>query len=125
MSEGEKQGDAKRCAYCGKPFKPRRSTAKFCCDTHRKSAFKAARRFDKSQHRSAMSLAFDGQTTGKPRNTGRTRLGHIPTGWAEPLDPTWKPDTNRDGKDTELEQAIRQWSETHTYNPRKAMETAV
>ena len=27
--------------------------------------------------------------------------------------------------DAELEQSIRKWSETHAYNPRKAMETAI
>jgi len=107
VSEGEKQGDAKQCAYCGEPFTPRRSTARFCCDTHRKSAFKAAKRFDKSQRRSAMSVSFDGLTGGKPRDTGRTRLGHMPTGWAESIDPTWEAVSNRDGKDGEAEQAIR------------------
>ncbi len=101
VSNGEKRGDAKQCAYCGESFTPRRSTAMFCRDTHRKSAFKAAKRFDKSQRRSAMSLSFDGQTNGKRRDTGRTRLGHIPTGWAEPLDPTWKSESKHDGRDAD------------------------
>jgi hypothetical protein len=54
-----------------------------------------------------MSLTFDGQTNGKPRDAGRTRLGHIPTGWSEAIDPTWEAASSRDGKDAEAEQAIR------------------
>lgn len=68
----------KTCKWCGGQFQPRRSTAQFCCASHRVSSFNAAARAatrDKcKEERSAISLGFDGRVGGVQRDfVGRTR----------------------------------------------------
>jgi hypothetical protein len=64
-----------RCAFCGEPFIQQRSSAKFCTAAHRVYFFRAAKREARiryqSEHRSAISLGFDGRVSGKPRRVGK------------------------------------------------------
>jgi hypothetical protein len=71
-------GDAKKCAYCGGPFTPLRSTGMFCTPTHRKSYFKTRKRRERqareSAQRAGMFLDFDGRTSGQVREGFGARL---------------------------------------------------